>query len=82
MFRHHELFNISANDKIEARQKAVEFLSSYQKKDIEIIAVEGIRNHFEVEVQYYDNYEQNSVFSTLDFVFLKEEDIQTLKLTR
>ena len=81
MYKHHDLININASNKIAARQKAVEFLTSYQKEDIVILGVEGTNNHFEVEVQYYDRYESNSVYDTLDFVFLKEEDIQTLKLT-
>lgn len=81
MYKHHDLISINANNKMEARQKTVEFLTSYQKEDIVILGVEGANNHFEVEVQYYDRYESNSVFNTLDFIFLKEEDIQTLKLT-
>ena len=80
MFKHHDLIDIYANNKADAKQKAIEFLSSYQKKDIFIIGVEGANNHYEVEVQYYDKYEDNAVFISTDYKLLLESDIKSLKL--
>lgn len=79
MTRHHDLISVIAQNKIEARNITLELLNSYQKKKITIIAAEGKDNHYEVEVQYYDNYDICAVFNTKDFKEVKDKDAKSLK---
>ena len=79
MTRHHDLINVFAINKIEARKKVLELLHSYQKKKITIMAVEGADNHYEVEVQYYDEYDICSVFVSEDFKEVEDSEALSLK---
>ncbi|MBQ9023679.1 MAG: hypothetical protein IJ105_00490 [Bacilli bacterium] len=73
MYKHHDLISIYASNKIEARNKTTDFLQCYKKEKIRIIAVEGINNHYEVEVQYFDNYKECGVFSSDVFVDIEPQ---------
>lgn len=81
MNRHHDLINLYANNKSTARHIVLEFLNSYKKKDILIIAVEGTDNHYEVEVQYSDDYKDCAEFNSNDFTLLTEKEVMSLKYT-
>ena len=83
----HGLISVIAQNKIEARKKAEEFLNSYQKKKIRILAVEGAEiegenSYFEIEVQYYDNYEYFATFNSKDYVHIETEEEKQLKKIR
>lgn len=79
MTRHHDLISVFALNKIEARKKVLEHLYAYQKKKITIMAVEGTDNHYEVEVQYYDEYDICSVFVSEDYKPVDDMDTLSLK---
>ena len=68
MYKHYDLISVYATNKTEARNKITDFLECYKKEKIRIFAVEGINNHYEVDVQYYDDYEDCCVFNSDDFV--------------
>ena len=80
----HGLISLFATNKIQARKKAEEFLRSYQKEKIRILAVEGLdiegqNNNYEIEVQYYDNYEYFATFRSEDYIKIETEEEKQLK---
>ena len=83
MYRHHDLIKIHGHidNKVAARNIIAEFLVCYQKNKISILAVEGVKNRYEVEVIYYDNYEECSIFPSEDFIYPSTEDQFTLRYT-
>ena len=82
MYKHVDVLKLTANNKTHARDIAEEFLLGYNKKKIFIGAVlEADKNNiYTVPVEYYDNYEECSVYPSEDFVYLEQpKEEKTLK---
>lgn len=75
MYKHYDLIGVFANDKYSARNKVSEFLLSYNKKKIHIIGVQGKNRRYEVEVEYYDKYEECAVYLSDDFEEQKRDPL-------
>ena len=78
MYKHTDLLRLVALNKADAIERAQEFLSIYDKKNVNVISVQGTRNIYDVFVEFYDKYE-DCIYSTKDFSMYKHVDV--LKLT-
>ncbi len=66
--QHTDLIRVYAQNKKEAREIVRNFLECYKKENICTLSVAGSGKYFEVQTFYTDNYDDNGIFKSSDYV--------------